>query len=125
MWAKGDKKFACKAFESAKKWAKIVRERLHMKRSGNNVIISDGGAARAAQRALLEEGVMGSIEAHGVDVGADVTAGLARTQRNSGRGAKLRQRERGEWTSSLGRTGRHQSWAGRGSTQLSPTATRP
>ena len=34
--------------------------------------------ARAAQRALLEEGVIVSIESHGVDVGTDITVGLSR-----------------------------------------------
>ena len=34
--------------------------------------------ARAAQKALLEEGAHVRIEAHGVDVGTDVTAGPSR-----------------------------------------------
>ena len=78
MWAKSEKELASKAFDSVKMWAIAVREHLHMKCSDKNVIIPEGIPARAAQRALLDEGVLVSIEAHGVDVGTDVTAGQKR-----------------------------------------------
>ena len=47
------------------------------------VIILEEGPARAVQRAPLEEGVLVSIEAHGVDAGTDITAGFNRTPKKS------------------------------------------
>ena len=59
---------------------------MHLKCSETNVIIPEGVLAIAEQSALLEEGVMVSIDAHGVDVGTDMSGGLARDQK------KLRQK---------------------------------
>ena len=78
LWAKSEKELASKAFDSVKMWAIAVREQMHMKCSDKNIIIPEGIPARAAQRALIEQGVIVKIEAHGVDVGTDVTAGQKR-----------------------------------------------
>ena len=78
MWAKDEDELASKAYDSVTMWAKAVRENMHMKCSDKNIIIPEGMPARVAQRALLHQGFEVRIEAHGVDVGTDVTGGLQR-----------------------------------------------
>ena len=64
MWAELEKDVAARGYESVRMWPREVRRTLHM-RFTDNVIIPEGMLARAAQRALLEDGVNVSIESHG------------------------------------------------------------
>ena len=78
-------------------WAIAVREQMYMQCSDKNVIIPEGIPARAAQRALIEQGVIVKIEAHGVDVGTDVTAELKRCPKKISAWTGLRSSTR-TWT---------------------------
>ena len=78
MWARSESELAGRAYVPAKSWAQTVRLRQQMTCSEKNVIIPPGMPARAAQRALLEQGVRVDIEKHGVDVGTDVIRGQSR-----------------------------------------------
>ena len=75
MWHDSDAELAKSAAPIVKQWAIDIRDKLKMECSDKNVIIPPGMPARVVQKALLEQGVVVRIAAHGKDVGVDVTAG--------------------------------------------------